>query len=359
MAGRQKLSTGRKWGEELLKTYDLQPYETTPSNSVLPVLNPNFIQADAQPRQVTVSGMLQGAIDEQIISPVAGSNTEIQYNASGVLGASADLTWDDTGKELSVGGDLTAGGNLTAASFIPTSSTVPTNGVYLPAANSVAISTNGTGRLFIDASGKVGIGTTSPGALLDVLASSGDNLCRIGGVGSTKSGFQFRANNVSYAEIYFQNSNPYPLVLGTKAGAGPVVFNVADNEKARIDTSGALLIGTNTSSNNARLGVAGSTHIGSGLNTVTLANGATGTVVTPARGYSYVNISINTTTSRGLLLLLFADSTSLSIVSTIDDNTSANYSASVSGRNLQVTNSSGSSVTFYASCLTLTWAEAG
>ena len=37
---------------------------------------------------------------------VAGSDTEIQYNDSGSLGASADLTWDDTGKVLGVGGDI-------------------------------------------------------------------------------------------------------------------------------------------------------------------------------------------------------------------------------------------------------------
>ena len=37
---------------------------------------------------------------------VAGSNSEIQYNDNGSLGASADLTWDDTGKELGVGGDI-------------------------------------------------------------------------------------------------------------------------------------------------------------------------------------------------------------------------------------------------------------
>jgi hypothetical protein len=37
---------------------------------------------------------------------VAGSDTEIQYNDGGSLGASADLTWDDTGKVLGVGGDI-------------------------------------------------------------------------------------------------------------------------------------------------------------------------------------------------------------------------------------------------------------
>ena len=58
-------------------------------------------------------------------------------------------------------------GTSTAASFIPTSSTAPTNGVYLPSANSVAISTNGQGRLFINSSGQVGIGA-APAQLLTI-----------------------------------------------------------------------------------------------------------------------------------------------------------------------------------------------
>jgi hypothetical protein len=52
-------------------------------------------------------------------------------------------------------------GTSTAASFIPTSNTAPTNGLYLPAANNVAISTNGEGRLFVDANGRCFIGTNS------------------------------------------------------------------------------------------------------------------------------------------------------------------------------------------------------
>jgi len=68
--------------------------------------------------------------------------------------------------------NVTTTGTSTAASFIPTSSTAPSNGVYLPASNSVAISTNGTGRLFVDSSGRLGLGTSSPRSLLNVAVNS-------------------------------------------------------------------------------------------------------------------------------------------------------------------------------------------
>jgi hypothetical protein len=64
--------------------------------------------------------------------------------------------------------NVTTTGTVTGASLSPTSSSVPTNGVYLPAANSVAVATNGTGRLFVNSSGSVGIGTSSPSQTLDV-----------------------------------------------------------------------------------------------------------------------------------------------------------------------------------------------
>ena len=59
---------------------------------------------------------------------------------------------------------------LTASKLVPTGSSVAGNGVYLPAANSVGISTAGAERLRIDASGNVGVGV-SPSYKLHV---SGD-----------------------------------------------------------------------------------------------------------------------------------------------------------------------------------------
>lgn len=48
-----------------------------------------------------------------------------------------------------------------APSFIPTSSSAPTNGLYLSASNTLGLATNGSGRLFIDGTGRIGVGTSS------------------------------------------------------------------------------------------------------------------------------------------------------------------------------------------------------
>jgi hypothetical protein len=49
-----------------------------------------------------------------------------------------------------------------AGKFAPTGNITAGNGMYLPAANTVAFSTNGSERLRITSAGNVGIGTTSP-----------------------------------------------------------------------------------------------------------------------------------------------------------------------------------------------------
>jgi hypothetical protein len=52
-------------------------------------------------------------INNPVGSSVAGSNTQIQFNSNGVLGADPKLYWDNTGKTLNIG----AGDNLTGYQF--------------------------------------------------------------------------------------------------------------------------------------------------------------------------------------------------------------------------------------------------
>jgi len=54
-------------------------------------------------------------------------------------------------------GNLSTPNNITANTIIPTSSSAPTNGIFLPATNTVGVSTNSTERMRIDDNGDVSI----------------------------------------------------------------------------------------------------------------------------------------------------------------------------------------------------------
>jgi hypothetical protein len=100
------------------------------------------------------------------------AGTGLGINAtSGFTGRLLDAQVNGT-SNFSVSG----AGATTGASFIPTGSTVPTNGLYLPAANSVAISTNGSERLRIDSTGRLGLGTSNPGAKLGISESAAGSI---------------------------------------------------------------------------------------------------------------------------------------------------------------------------------------
>jgi hypothetical protein len=59
-------------------------------------------------------------------------------------------------------------GGLQSGKLVPSENITAGNGMYLPAANTVAIGTNGSEALRVDSTGNVGIGTTTPQSALDV-----------------------------------------------------------------------------------------------------------------------------------------------------------------------------------------------
>lgn len=73
------------------------------------------------------------------------------------------------------GDPLVSTSTVTATKLVPTGNVTAGNGMYLPAANTVAFSTNGSEKVRVDNNGNVGIGTTAPTELLHV-----DGKIRIG-----------------------------------------------------------------------------------------------------------------------------------------------------------------------------------
>jgi hypothetical protein len=133
--------------------------------------------------------------------------------------------------------NTTTTGTSTAASFIPTSSTAPTNGLYLSGTNTVALATASTGRLFVDASGRVGIGA-APAVNLDVY---GSNLAgRFISTTGTSCFIRFDGTGAS---------TPFVGILGGigvfgNTDASPIAFNTNGLERMRLTSDGRLGVGT-------------------------------------------------------------------------------------------------------------------
>ena len=169
-----------------------------------------------------------GSVYVQIgITAAAGSTTQVQFNDGGAFGGDSGLTFNKTTDALSAGG------------FIPTSSTVPANGVYLPAANSVAVATNGTGRLFVDANGNVGVNTSSPNAVLTVNGVGAAMRYRTGAAADGRFEFAYNTTDVGYIGI------PDSTTFSVWARSGNALqFGAGNVERMRITAAGLVGIGT-------------------------------------------------------------------------------------------------------------------
>jgi hypothetical protein len=202
-----------------------------------------------------------GGSANQVFYKVSGTNYDAGWTFIGNanVDAAAAIAGTKISPNFGAQNILTTGTN-TAASFIPTSSSIPSNGIYLPAANQVAISTNGVERVefgtsevvfndgganydfriegdtadnlfFVDAStDRVGIGTTLPQGKLTISNS--------GAVGLEVTPYS------TYNEFLSYNRSTSAYVPLNSFASSHIWSDGSVGERARIDTSGRLLVGT-------------------------------------------------------------------------------------------------------------------
>jgi hypothetical protein len=117
--------------------------------------------------------------------------------------------------------------------------TDPNTGIYRPGADQLAVATNGTGRLFIDASGRVGVGTASPVAQLQ--SSVTDGTISIASAGTTKALRIIHDSTTTGIEgVDTTLSASYqPLAIG----GSYLVFATEGAERLRITSAGLVGIG--------------------------------------------------------------------------------------------------------------------
>ena len=185
--------------------------------------------------------------------PTANGGTNLtSFTANGLVYASSTSALA-TGSAITFDGtNFATTGTATATRFIPTGSTVATNGLYLPAANSIGISTNSTNAIYIDSSRNVMIGTTTAFAAggLSFDRSNNSNFIRIVQNslvdGATHQSFQTNGTQNGYIAVsagvtIYSTTSDYRMkenvakmtgALDKVALLNPVTFDWVDSKKS-------------------------------------------------------------------------------------------------------------------------------
>ena len=172
------------------------------------------------------------------------TNGVTYVNSSGQPTTGSAITFDGT--------NFATTGTASATKLIPTGSSVTGNGLYLPATNSLGLSTNGTNAVYIDASQNVGIGTTALSSGVRLYASNATSGAPATS-GTTQASGALRIRSGSNAICDF----------GVGAGAGTTTWIQAADQTglntnydiAMQPNGGNLLVGTTNTSATAGVGM--------------------------------------------------------------------------------------------------------
>ena len=150
--------------------------------------------------------------------------------------------WDGSAWRSEVGEFVDAAGDtMTGALILPSGTAAAPalgvgstdNGIYSPGTDQVALSTNGTGRLFVDAIGRVGVGAT-PAGDFDVSRTSAT--VEIRGTSNTSGDVRFG---------FFNTGANYSWIQAER-NSGSLQFATNAAERLRITSAGLVGIGTSS-----------------------------------------------------------------------------------------------------------------
>jgi hypothetical protein len=176
-------------------------------------------------------------------------------------GANKEVTVDTTKKTLVVNDGATVGGhplmreNASNSALALGSAGTPSlkfsgdtnTGIYSPGADQVAISTGGTEYMRLTSAGNVGINSTAPVRRLHVAVAGSDPQLRLQDTSATESiwaGIEFNGDTNRQAFIGKAGSSDLLIINDNNSGA--LRFSTNATERARIDSSGRLLVGTSS-----------------------------------------------------------------------------------------------------------------
>jgi hypothetical protein len=211
------------------------------SNGALVKVGPVHVGSGA-PNAVPASGGTAGnSLGEQWLDTSGGTYVFKIWDGS---------AWrSEAGEFVNITGDTMTG----ALGIIAGSASSPSlffsgdtnTGIYSPGADQVAISTNGTGRLFVDASGRVGVGA-APTSLFSIRGNQ--PVINIDEELNTSSKIAFRPAILSYADtggLSINYSSGEQRLFTGSSGAGYFqTFYTDGSERMRLDSSGRLGLGS-------------------------------------------------------------------------------------------------------------------
>jgi hypothetical protein len=270
------LNQGDLAGNDQLAIVDVGSTETKKITSAALIAGGVTVVSDGT---IPVSKLVDGTARQLLQTNAAGTNVEWASNIDipGTLDVTGAATFDAA---VTTTGLISANGKV---SFPLGSAALPSlypgtdtnTGIYSPGADQVAISTNGTGRLFVDASGRLLVGTSSFTANATAVLQGGSSGSTVaanlwisrGSVptpGSDNLGFIRFSDNAQNEGAYLQvfsegswtagSSHATSVAIGTAPSGSATAV-----ERLRITSDGRLGLGT--SSPNELLEVTGNIHM--------------------------------------------------------------------------------------------------